>query len=293
MSEILGNLEIIVGKTIVFSVQSSGGDRLVAVAAKVTQCVRRGGGENILLLEIPEELQPKEKLIAEAYLKLHKGIQTVVKKADAHTGEFRTRKVQILAGKPTAETTHLENKVKIKLNIEQVYFSARSAHERLRITQQIKTPEKVLVMFSGAAPYPLVIAKNSPAKIIYGIEINPIGHVYGLQNVTLNHLHHKIKLYEGDVRTILPTIKESFDRIIIPLPKTGEEFLDLAFTKAHKNTIIHLYAFLEESQINAYAKYVQDISKQFNHKIKILRKIKCGQFSPSIFRVCLDIKTEK
>lgn len=247
----------------------------------------------ILLLEIPEELQPKEKLIAEAYLQLNKNIQTVVKKADAHTGEFRTRKVQILAGKPTTETIHLENKIKIKLNIEQVYFSARSAHERLRIAQQIKTPEQVLIMFSGVAPYPLVIAKNSPAKIVYGIEMNPVGHVYGLQNVTLNNFHDKIKLYEGDVRTILPTIKQTFDRIVMPLPKTGEEFLDIAFTKSHKNTIIHLYAFLEESEINAYAKHVQDISKQLHHKIKILRKVKCGQFSPSVFRVCLDIKVEK
>ncbi|MBI2662103.1 class I SAM-dependent methyltransferase family protein [Candidatus Woesearchaeota archaeon] len=247
----------------------------------------------ILLLEIPEKLQPKEKLIAEAHLKLHKNIQTVVKKADAHTGEFRTRKVQILAGKPAKETIHLENKVKIKLNIEQVYFSARSAHERLRIAQQIKTPEQVLVMFSGAAPYPLVIAKNSPAKIVYGIEMNPIGHTYGLQNITLNNLQNKIKLYEGDVRTILPSIKQTFDRIIMPLPKTGEQFLDIAFTKAHKGTIIHLYAFLEDDQINNYAQYVKNIANQLTHKIKILRKIKCGQFSPSVFRVCLDIKVEK
>ena len=163
----------------------------------------------------------------------------------------------------------------------------------MRIAQQIKTPEQVLVMFSGAAPYPLVIAKNSPAKIIHAIEMNPVGHVYACQNLTLNNLQHKIKLYEGDVRTILPKIKQTYDRIVMPLPKTGEQFLDIAFTKSHQGTIIHLYTFLEDDQINNYTQYVKNIAKQLQHKIKILRKIKCGQFSPSVFRVCLDIKIEK
>lgn len=248
---------------------------------------------SILLLEIPDELQPKEKSIAEAYLKLHKGIQTVVKKADIHSGEFRTRKVQVLAGIPTTITTHLENKIKIKLDINNIYFSARSGHERLRVASQIKKPETVLVMFSGAAPYPLVIAKNSPAKIIYGIEMNPIGHNYATESILLNNFQDKIKLYVGDVRKIVPTLTESFDRIIMPLPKTGEEFLDIAFTKAHPGTIIHLYAFLETSAINPYAKHVKEIATKLNHPIKVLRKVKCGQFSPSIFRVCLDLKVEK
>lgn len=246
---------------------------------------------NILILEIPLQLGKKEKLIAEAYLKLNKQVATIVKKKEMHTGMFRTRKVTILAGKKTKETTHLENGVRIKLHLENTYFSARSAHERLRIAHLVKKGERVLVMFSGVAPYPLVLAKQSPAKLIYGVELNPIAHQYALENVSLNRLNSKITLIRGDVCSVLPKLKQKFDRIIMPLPKTGEDFLGIAFKKAKKGTIIHLYAFLEEKEISAQAKKIITICKQLKHPVKILKKVKCGQFSPGTFRICFDLKT--
>ncbi|MBU0457792.1 MAG: class I SAM-dependent methyltransferase family protein [Nanoarchaeota archaeon] len=247
----------------------------------------------IMILEIPESLQDKEKLIAEAYLKTNKNIKTVVKKDEFHSGIYRTRKVRVLAGKRSKETIHHENGVKIKLHLEKTYFSARSGNERLRIAKQVKNKEEILVMFSGAAPYPLVLAKNSSAKMIYGVELNLLAHQYALGNVYLNNLNDKIAIFHGDVRKIIPKIKKNFDRIVMPLPKTGEEFLDIALRKAKKNTIIHLYAFLEEKEINKYALKIKKICTGLKHPVEVLRKVKCGQFSPGTFRVCFDLKVLK
>jgi len=241
----------------------------------------------ILILEVPNELKKKEKLIAEAYLKVNNNIETVVAKKDMHKGEFRTRTVRILAGKRSKETVHLENGVRIKLHLEKTYFSARSANERLRLAKQVKKGESILVMFSGAAPFPLVFAKNTAAKEIDGIELNPLAHRYAVDNVELNNVADKINVYRGDVRTVLPKIKKRFDRIAMPLPKTGEEFLSLALGKVKKGGIIHLYSFLHETEIRGYAKKIKEICKG---KVKILRKVKCGQFSPGTFRVCFDLK---
>ncbi len=243
----------------------------------------------ILILEIPEKLEKKEKLIAEAYLKLHRNIKTVAKKQEMHSGVFRTRKVKILAGKRTKETTHFENGVKIKLNLEQTYFSARSGNERLRISKLVKKGENVLVMFSGAAPFPLVIAKKSLAKSVVGIELNPYAFNYAIGNVDLNNLDHKISLLRGDVRKIIPKMKQKFNRIVMPLPKTGEEFLDLALKKSKKGTVIHLYAFLHETEINKHAKKVSQICKDLKRPVRISRKVKCGQFSPGTFRICFEL----
>lgn len=244
----------------------------------------------ILILEIPEELSKKEKLIAAAYLESNKNIDTVVKKHKTHSGIFRTRSVKILAGKMKKETIHLENGVKVKLHLEKTYFSARLASERLRIAKLIKKPEQILVMFSGAAPYPLVIAKNSPVKSIYGIEINPLAHQYALENVQLNKFTDRIKIFNGDVRKILPKVNKKFDRIVMPLPKTGEDFLDLALKKVKPNGVIHLYSFLDEKEVKSYIKKIKEISARTKKKIRILRKVKCGQFSPSVYRICFDIK---
>ncbi len=246
---------------------------------------------DILILEIPAELQLKEKLIAEAYLKTHKSIKTVVKKDQVHEGEFRLRKVKVLAGENRKETIHQENGVKIKLHLEKTYFSARSATERLRIAKLVKPREKVMVLFSGAAPYPLVIARHSQASMVYGIEINPAAHQSALESVDLNHLENRIKIFEGDVRTLLPKMKETFDRIAMPLPKTGEEFLDVALPKVKKGGMIHLYAFLAEDEIPAHKKQVCSICKKQGYQIKILKTVKCGQFSPRVFRICFDIKS--
>ncbi len=246
----------------------------------------------ILILEIPKELQAKEKIIAEAYLKANKSLETVVKKDEVYTGTFRTRKVKVLAGKNQKETLHGENGVKMWVNLEETYFSARSANERLRIAKLVKQGEEVLVMFSGVAPFQLVIAKNSPAKMVYGIEINPFAHQLALKNIALNGLNQRIAIYEGDVRALVPRLfaKKRFDRIVMPLPKTGEEFLDVAFKVAQKGTFIHLYAFLSEAEVAEHKKRIIQICTKLKHKVKVLRVVKCGQFAPSVFRMCFDLQ---
>ena len=246
----------------------------------------------ILILEIPEELLKKEKVIAQVYLQVNKSIETVVRKSKEHSGVFRLRKVKILAGKKSKETIHIENGIKLKLDLEKTYFSARSANERLRIAKQIKKGEEVLVMFCGAAPFPLVIAKNSEAKFIEGIEINPAAYNYALENINLNNCSKRVKVYLGDVRDILPKVKKKYNHIVMPLPKTGEEFLDLALSKAKKGTIINFYAFLNEDEFKDYGKKILGICKDYKQKVKILEIVKCGQFSPGVFRVCYDLKLE-
>lgn len=244
---------------------------------------------SILILELPEELLKKEKLVAEAFLKFNKTLKTVVRKDQAHVGVFRTRKFKFLAGKNVRETLYRENNVSMKVDIEKAYFSARLAHERQRINDLVKKNELVLVMFSGVAPYPLVLAKNSSAKFIVGVEINPQAHELAMENVQINQFGEKIKLYLGDVREIVPKFREKFDRVVMPLPKTGEEFLDVALPRVKKNGMIHLYAFLSEEEVADEVKKINRICKDLKYKIKIVRQVKCGQFSPRTFRYCFDI----
>ena len=244
----------------------------------------------IMILEIPLDLQKKERVIAEAYLKANKYIETVVRKEEMHSGEFRLRKVKILTGKNSKETIHQESGIKLKLDLEKTYFSARSGHERLRVAEQVKKGEVVLVMFSGAGPYPLVIAKNSPAKMVYGIEINPFAHQYAVENVALNNLDGKINLYLGDVGKVMPKMDLKFDRIVMPLPKTGEEYLPLALTKIQKKGTVHLYAFLSEEEIKAEKVKIRKIIQAGEKMVQFLKVVKCGQFAPSIFRVCFDLR---
>ncbi|MBR9703637.1 hypothetical protein GOV10_06355, partial [Candidatus Woesearchaeota archaeon] len=185
----------------------------------------------IAVVEIVEELLPKEKELAQLLLDTDKKIETVLKKSGGHIGEFRTQEMIYLAGKETKETLLHENGCRFKINVETVYFSIRLSTERTRIMKLIVPGENILCMFSGAGPYPVVFAKKTDAKSLVAIEINPEGHKYGEQNAKMNKVEQKIKFYCGDVNKIVPELVkdgQKFDRITMPLPHTGIEFLPAA-----------------------------------------------------------------
>lgn len=243
----------------------------------------------IAILDIPEELVEKETLIAETLLKTNKNIKTILKKAGEHSGVFRTQKMKWLAGEKTKVSIHKENNVRIKVDVEKVFFSARLGTERKRIMNQIKKGEEVMVLFSGCAPYVCVFAKNTEAKKVYGIELNSVGHKLGLENVKLNKLNN-VELIEGDVKKIAPTLHKKFDRISMQLPKSAEDFLPEAFLLSKVGTTIHFYDFLHENDFDQAEEKIKKACKKARLKYKVLGFHKCGQFSPRKFRVCLDFK---
>lgn len=241
----------------------------------------------IAILEIDEEFEKKEKYIGKALLKLVPSLKTVLKKEGHHEGEFRTQRMKFLAGVDTRETVHRENGVSLVLDVEKVYFSPRLSNERKRIFQQVKKGERVLVMFSGCAPYPCVLAKNSLAKEIYGVEMNTIAHQYAIKNVQVNKLKNVFP-YEGDVRSVVPKLKKKFDRIIMPLPKSAEDFLDIALSVAENGAIIHFYDFLHEDFFADAWKKIKKACVLAKKQCKILRTVRCGQYSPRTYRICVD-----
>ncbi len=244
---------------------------------------------DIAVLEIGPLLQKKEKLIAKTLLSLHTGIKVVCKKAGEHTGVYRTRKLTILAGDNRKETVHKENNVRLKLDIEQCYFSPRLATERLRIAKQVKKNEHVLVMFSGVGPYALVIAKNSCPKLVVGIEKNPAAHAYALQNKLLNKAS-PVTFYKGDVKKVIPPLHQTFNRIIMPLPKGAENFLGIALGAAKKGAFVHFYDFQHQDELGKAREKVERACSAAGKRCKILNVVKCGQYSPNKFRVCVDFR---
>ena len=238
-------------------------------------------GDIIIFSDFPKELKKEEKKIANKILKNNKSASIVVKKVEIFSGRYRLPKLKILAGENRKETIHKENGVRIKVNPEKAYFSSKTGSERFRIAKLVKKGEKILVMFSGVAPFNLTIAKHSNAKEIVGIEINPEAHKYAEENIILNKFKN-IFLYKGNIKTTIPKLKRKFDRIIMPAPKNAKNYLDLAKKYTKKGGTIHFYTFEKEENFNK----LKEKFKEFK-KIKI---IKTGQTSPKVYRICLDLR---
>lgn len=246
---------------------------------------------DIAVLEVPQELKGKEKAAAAKIMLQQKNVKAVYKKAGGHEGKLRIQKLKHICGEKRTVTIHKENQALLKLDIAKTYFSPRQATERKRVFLQIKKPETVLVMFSGIGPFAIEIAKNTPAKAVYGVELNKTAHKYALENAKLNKVEAKTTFLCGDVRKTVPKLNRKFDRIAMPLPKGAESFLNVAFAAAKKGAIIHFYDFEKEEDIpQKSVQKVATAAAAAKKKIKILNVVKCGQLAPRAYRVCADFK---
>src|SRR3989344_3704391 len=133
-------------------------------------------GDILIFSEFPQELVKKEKETGNYLLKKFKHIKVIAKKTHFHSGKYRTKKIKIIAGEKRKTTIHKESGCLLKLDVEKCYFSPRLSNERLRIANQVKKNEEILVLFSGIGVYPIVLSKNAKPKDIISIELNPIAH---------------------------------------------------------------------------------------------------------------------
>ncbi len=231
----------------------------------------------------------KDKKFANEILKKSKNIKTVLAKASGRRGKLRKRKYKLILGDSNTEVIHREYGYLIKLDPQKVYFSPRELTERQRIANQTKNDEKILVMFSGVIPAICAIKKKDPSTVVYGIELNRIAHRYAKENVKLNKLK-KIVLMRGDVKNKLPTLKIKFDRILMPLPKTANKYLALAFEKIKKNGIIHYYSWGKKEDYSRIKAIIKKEAGSNKKKIKILKIVKVLPYAPKVYKLRIDIK---
>ncbi len=92
---------------------------------------------DIAIVIIPPELEVREHLIADVILNSNKKIRVVAKRVGNYGGEFRTIRLQILAGENRKETEVKEFGVRMLVNPEKVYYSVRSGNERKRIASLV------------------------------------------------------------------------------------------------------------------------------------------------------------
>ena len=196
---------------------------------------------DIILVEIPHELRPYEKLVAEALMKLHPRVKTVLSKEGATRGAYRLREYRVIAGLNKFETIHREHGCVIRVDLRKAFFNPRMSGERIRVARSVSKGERVLDMFAGIGSFSIIIARRQPTAKILAIELNPDAYRLMLENIRLNAVEDRVRPILGDCREVLKEIHERFDRVIMDLPHSSIDYLDLALEKVKPNGIIHLY----------------------------------------------------
>ena len=245
---------------------------------------------DIAILKFPESTKHSEKQsLAKTLLKERLNIKTVLEKSDKIKGRLRTYKVKFLAGARKTITIHKESGCVFKLDVSTCYFSPRLSNERLEIANSIKKKHSVLVLFAGVSPYSIVIAKIAKPKKVVSIELGRDCCKYGQENVKINKLNN-VKIIQGDVKRLIPKLKEKFDVIVMPRPQLPETFLKQALLVSKKGTLIFFRVFGKQEDLENIMLNIRKEAKTCKKTLKLLKINKAGEISPYKFRWRFDFK---
>lgn len=241
----------------------------------------------IIVVMIPDGLEAKQSLIAEALLKVHKNVETVAKRVGEVKGEYRIRDIEILAGPDNSETEYKEYGCRYRLDVRKAFFTPRLATERERIAGMAGKGEVVLDMFAGVGPFAILIAKRSGAKV-YALDINPDAVDSLKENILLNKLEGKVIPVLGDAHKACELVPK-VDRIVMNLAKTGFGFLPDALKCLDKG-VIHYHYFALEDEFDKRLKEIEKTVLDAGKKFEVLNWRKVRQVSPREWNCGIDFK---
>lgn len=176
---------------------------------------------------------------AEKILASRPSLHTVVFAQGEVSGEYRTRELRILAGKPTTRTEVTEHGHRFTVDLAGAYFSARLSTERQRVLDQVLKGEIILDMFAGVGPFAIALAEK--ASLVVAADLNPLAVELMLQNLAQNRVANVLPVL-ADSRRLATVLPWKFDRVVMNLPLAGSEFLPDAFRLCGTGGTIHFYA---------------------------------------------------
>ncbi len=247
---------------------------------------------DIAIVRIDSSLHHRIPLIGKTILQTNRKLKTVVRRLDKHKGEFRTTGLEVIAGENRTHTLVREFGLAYELDLASCYFSTRSGTERRRIASLVAPSERVLILFSGIAPFPLMIAKYSKAEHVVGVEKNRAAHLFAIKNCAKNRLQHKIRLYCADAAKLPQELLDGkkFHRLVMPLPVRGELFLATALPLLCSGGTLHFYAMTKPEKQEEIWQTIERHTIITRRETKRISVVKAGHCGNNLFRYCFEVK---
>ncbi len=205
---------------------------------------------DIAIINLRDEHLRYSREIAECIMEAQKRVRAVFAKIVTE-GTFRIAKLIHLGGMEKTETIFKQAGCKFKVDVTKVYVNPSLETEYLRIASLIKEGEEILDMFCGAGFF-LIHAACRKRVFGIGIDINNHAIRYAKENSELNKLEGIVEFIHSDSSYTSSFLKKKFDRIIMNLPHSSEEFLPQALSLIKRCGFLHLYKLLDEEEVDAF-----------------------------------------
>ncbi len=248
----------------------------------------------IIIVRIPDSLLSKKKIIGETLLKEVKIAKSVFYQASDVEGDFRTRKLEILAGEDNTETEYKEFGCKFTVDVENAFFSPRLSTERERIANLIQDGEIITNMFAGVGMFSIMAAKKKKCTV-FSLDINPMASKLCEKNIEQNKLAGNIISINGDASEIIKEqLMDKSDRTLMVLPERSDEFLESAINTTKNGGIIHYYSHIHADKKSDAGKLSEEHFLQISPiQSEILTSKIVRPVGPRYYQTVVDVKISK
>lgn len=250
---------------------------------------------DIIVVRIPDSLLSKKKVIGETLLEAVRPARSVFYQSSDVSGDFRTRKLEVIAGEDNTETEYREYGCRFRVDVEKAFFSPRLSTERKRIADLVQDGEVLINMFGGVGMFSIVAAKMKNCTV-YNIDLNPHASKLCEQNIKLNKkMKGKIISINGDASQVVKEqLQDTGDRTLMLLPERSDEFLDSAILATKSGGVIHYYSHQHaDKRQNAVELSKQHYLQVSPVKSEILGGRMVRAVGPRYYQMVVDVKITK
>jgi tRNA (guanine37-N1)-methyltransferase len=251
---------------------------------------------DIAIIEVPPQLREQKTTLGEAILKAHKQTRIVLAKSGAVEGAYRLRDFEVIAGIAKTATVHREYGCAFHVDVAKAYFSPRLSSEHNRVASQVKPGETVVDLFAGVGPFSIQIAKQHSDVKVYAVDVNPDAVALLKKNVAVNRVAKQVVPIFGDARQMVKDqLMGVADRVIMNLPETAVEFVDVACDALKaEGGITHYYEFTKASEPMETAKVrlTEAVSRCNRQVKKILLAKTVREVAPYTWQVVVDAEIQ-
>jgi tRNA (guanine37-N1)-methyltransferase len=248
---------------------------------------------DIIIIKIPNDLMPKNKLIADTILANVKTAKAVFAQVSPVKGDYRVRDLEFVAGENRTLTEYREHGCRFKVDIAKTYFSPRLSTERLRIASMVGADETIVNMFAGVGTYSILMTRMNKTCKVYSIDSNIVAVELCEVNAKLNRVQDRVISIHGDAAKVIKekNLAGQADRVLMPLPERAKEFVESAVLALKKKGVVHYFIHIKADSKKASQdlglQEVHNAFGKYNHEVQKVRVVR--EVGPRIYQIVADI----
>ncbi len=248
----------------------------------------------VVILKLSPKILEKKEIIGKACLKMLPKIKSIYINKGKIVGTYREpEKIEFIAGEDNPIVEHKEHDIIYRFDIRKIMFSKGNINERKYLTTLIQSGETVVDMFAGIGYFSLPIAKHSPVRKIYSIELNLESFKFFVENIKINHLEDKIVPINGDCKVEVIKLSKSgvrANRVIMGVFPAPKEYITEALSLVNDNgTVFHYEGVAEKDKYIMLFEEFNEIALKENYKCELKSHRFVKSYGPNLYHIVLDI----